>query len=123
MITACDVLMNRDFEFPLTAELRVNLNNLLWCVNRFREAYGVKMYVSSGYRPGHYNKDAHGAKGSAHLICKAVDFHDADGSIKAWIKADLKILERCGLWMEDPDKTVGWVHLDIVPRKERIFKV
>ena len=119
MISRDEILMGREKEFPLSQSQEFNLNILLHCVNLLREAYGKPMYVSSGYRPGRYNKAAGGAKGSAHLSCEAVDFKDADGKLKQFITEDL--LKKCGLYMEHPDDTPTWVHVQIRPTKNRIF--
>jgi len=120
-ISRSEILMNRDTEFPLTPELEANLTKLLEAVNKFRTAYGKPMSVSSGYRPGHYNSDAGGAKASNHMICQAVDFKDADGSIDAFAMECDKNgkLKEWGLWLEHPDKTKGWCHLDVKDRGVR----
>lgn len=111
--------MGRDKEYPLSPELEANLKHLLECVNKLRAMYGKPMIVSSGYRPGHYNKDAHGAANSAHLTCQAVDFADKDGTIKDWITLD--ILEKCGLYQEAPHATPSWIHLQTRPTHSRVF--
>ena len=121
MVSRKEILMNRDEEYPLTPEMEDNLSKLLEAVNKLRTLYGKPMYVSSGYRPGKYNEAAGGAKKSAHLVCKAVDFKDVNEELETWITDE--ILEQCGLWREDPEKTKGWVHVDIVPRKNRTFKI
>ena len=71
------------------------------------------MIVSSGYRPGHYNKDAGGAKGSAHAVCLACDFKDPTGDLDQWCMDHLDVLEQCGLYLESPNHTLGWCHLTI----------
>jgi uncharacterized protein YcbK (DUF882 family) len=119
MITRDEILMGRDKEYKLTPDLEANLQMLLIAVNKLRKLYGKPMHVSSGWRPGHYNKAAGGAKNSSHLTCEAVDFKDADGKIKDFIT--LKILEDCGLYMEAPHKTPTWCHVQIRPTKNRIF--
>lgn len=120
MISRDEVLMSRDAEFPLSQELEDNLANLLVAVNKLRDLYGKPMYVSSGYRPGHYNSDVGGAKSSCHVLCMAVDFHDNDGALKAFVTSE--ILEQCGLWQEAPESTPTWVHVDIKERANRVFK-
>lgn len=120
-ITREEILMGRDKEFPLTPELNTNLDNLLIAVNKLRDLYGQPMYVSSGYRPGHFNTDAGGAKNSAHSLCEAVDFHDNDNKLKNWLTVE--ILEQCGLYQEDPTKTPVWLHVQIRPTINRIFKI
>lgn len=113
--------MGRDTEFPLTLELEDNLNKLLEVLNKFREAYGKAMTVSSGYRPGHYNTDAGGAKNSNHRFCRACDFHDPDGAIDTFATECDKDgrLKAWGLWLESPAHTPGWCHLDIDDRGDR----
>lgn len=120
MISRAEILMGRDKEYPLTKELEANLNRLLNAVNKLRALYGKPMYVSSGYRPGKYNKAANGAKNSAHITCEAVDFKDLDNALKSWIT--VKILEDCGLYMEWPGATPTWCHLQIRPTVSRVFR-
>lgn len=112
--------MGREVEFPLTIEQEANLSELLIALNKLRKLYGKPMYVSSGYRPGRFNKAAGGAQKSQHLTCEAVDFKDADGAIKAF--CTVQILEQCGLYMEHPDATPTWCHLQTRPTKNRIFR-
>ena len=50
------------------------------------------------------------AMGSSHLYGCAVDVADPDGKLAAWVKANKAKLEQCGLWVEDPKYTKGWVH-------------
>ena len=119
MISRDEILMGRDKEFPLSAELEENLANLLVAVNKLRDLYGKPMYVSSGYRPGHYNTDAGGAKNSTHCLCMAVDFHDQDNALKNWITVD--ILEQCGLYQEDPKRTLTWLHVQTRVTHNRVF--
>lgn len=124
MITRREVLMGRDALYPLTPELEANLELLLIALNAFRRAYGKFMVVSSGYRPPEINKGVAGAaKRSNHMLCLACDFKDTDGSLGAWCLANLKVLEECGLYLEHPSATRGWVHLQVVaPRSgNRVF--
>lgn len=118
-VTRSEILMGRDAEFPLTEELESNLTKLLAAVNKLRDVYGKPMIVSSGYRPGHYNTKAGGAKTSAHLSCEAVDFRDADGQLKNFCTEE--VLAECGLYMESPDHTPTWCHLQIRTTKKRTF--
>ncbi len=104
--------MGRDKEFPLSPQLETNLFNLLIALNLVRKAYGKPMKVSSGYRPGHYNTAAKGAKASAHLSCEACDFSDPDGALDAWCMANLPLLASLNLRLESPKHTIGWCHLD-----------
>lgn len=114
--------MGRETEYALTSELEGNLAVLLERLNRFREIYGKPMVVSSGYRPGRYNELAGGAPNSAHRTCEACDFRDVDGSLKGYIAAHPEILDTSDLYMEAPERTPTWVHLDTRKRKSRIFQ-
>lgn len=111
MITLKEFLMGRDTEYPLTLELAINAASLLASVNYLRGRYGKSMKVSSGYRPGRYNRKAKGSRRSSHLTCEAIDLHDPNGDIKKWCLAHLDELVKAGLYLEDPDHTPGWVHL------------
>lgn len=111
MITSDEILMGREKAEPLTQEMSNNLLDLLPRVNLVRFEYGKPLYVSSGYRPPSINARAGGSPNSSHLKCQAVDFKDADGSFAKWCLANLAILQKAGLYMEDPRWTPGWVHL------------
>lgn len=114
--------MGRDREYPLSDKLEENLRKLLVSLNKFRNIYGKPMTVTSGYRPGKYNTAAGGAKASAHLSCEACDFHDPDGTLDSYCLVNQQVLAECGLWLESPDSTPNWTHLDIKPRNNRVFK-
>lgn len=121
MITRDEILMGRDKEFPLNGTLESNLQKLLTALNKFRTIYGKPMKVSSGYRPGKYNKAAGGATKSNHMICMACDFIDIDSSLDSFCVANQHVLEECGLYLEHPKWTNTWCHLDIFHRKRHIF--
>lgn len=122
-ITKEDILMSRDREYPLDDTLLTNLDRLVRSVNKFQLVYGKQITVSSGYRPGKYNVAAHGAPNSSHLTCEAVDFHDADGKVKEFVKLNPYILVDCDLYQEDPSRTLQWIHVQTRPTKsgKRVF--
>lgn len=66
------------------------------------------------------------AMGSSHLYGCAVDISDPDGDLADWLQTSIGYgtLGECGLWMEDPKYTKGWVHLQSYCPKSmnRIFK-
>lgn len=64
------------------------------------------------------------AMGSSHLYGAAVDVGDSDGKLKAWLKANPNKLVECGLWMESPEYTKTWCHLQsYAPASfNRVFK-
>lgn len=105
----------RQIEYPLTPELEANAADLCEHVNKLMAMVGwpeIPLRISSGYRPGHYNTDAKGAKGSAHLVCKAVDIVDSDDSLDAFLNDNREFLMDCGLRLENPGETHTWSHLD-----------
>lgn len=121
MVTRKEILMDRDVQNPLDQTMEANLKQLLTAVNAIRTAYGKPMYVSSGYRPAAINASVGGAKKSAHMVCKAVDFKDPNGELDKWCSENQDLLEKLGLWQEHPDSTNGWCHLDtnVRPIKNR----
>ncbi len=125
-IKPSEILMGREIAHPLTPELKANLDKLLIAVNRLRAFYGKPLVVSSGYRPAPFNKAAGGAKSSSHLTCEAVDFRDdpKEAPLAKWCLENLNILESCGLYLEDPAATVGWIHVSTRRPKSgnRVFK-
>lgn len=122
-ISPQEILMGREVAAPLTPEMKQNLDILLVAVNKLRALWGKPLVVSSGYRPPAQNAAAGGAKASNHMICGAVDFKD-DGSLAKFLISRLDVLEACGLWLESPDKTPGWVHVQIFAPKSgrRVFQ-
>lgn len=63
------------------------------------------------------------AMGSSHLYGCAVDISDRDGKLAGWLQNNQYKLIECGLWMENPKSTNGWIHLQIYAPKSmsRIF--
>lgn len=124
MITKEEVLMGRDVKYPLSTEMVENLTILLERLNMFRQMYGKPMKVTSGYRPAEFNTAAGGAKKSNHMMCLACDFEDKSGLLDAWCMQHLDILEICGLYLEHPDATQGWCHLQAIAPKSgnRVFR-
>lgn len=124
-ISRQEVLMGRDKQYPLTQEMEQNLQKLLKALNLFRQMYGKPMSVTSGYRPAAINATvANAAKKSNHMVCLACDFKDTDGSLDKYCMDNKYILEQCGLYLEHPDATPGWCHLQCVPPKSgnRVFR-
>lgn len=59
------------------------------------------------------------AMGSSHLYGCAVDIADPTGTLANWLQGldGQRRLIECGLWMENPASTKGWVHLQIFAPK------
>lgn len=119
MILRDEILKGKE----IPAELEPNLEKLLSRLNFLREVWGKPMVVTSGYRdPGH-NAQVGGAPRSNHMRCLAADFADPDGALDNWCLLHLDVLESAGLWLESPDHTPGWCHLQAVAPKSgnRVF--
>ena len=104
-----------------TVTLR-NLEDLCRKVNAL--GYGPAMWASSCLRSlADQIRINPKALGSSHLYGCAVDISDPDGKLAKWLLAHQDLLEKCGLWMEDPKYTKGWVHLQTYCTKSfmRIF--
>lgn len=121
-----DYYMGRDksHRAELTRELRANARETLRRSNRLLRRAGMMRKVTSGWRPASINAAVPGAaKGSKHLSCLAIDLEDRNGALDAWCLAHPEILEELGLWLEHPDATPGWCHLQIQPPRSgsRVF--
>ena len=120
----------------LTPEITENAVALLHAVNallEFAEADGVRpaldehtgTYVASGWRPPAVNdRTANSAKGtSTHLSGEGIDLQDhADRRLAVWCCRNTDLLERLGLYAENPCWTGGvspWLHLQSRPPKSR----
>lgn len=122
-----DYYMGRDRQFrgELTRELRANARDTLRRVNRLLRRAGLMRKVTSGWRPATVNATVPGAAhGSKHISCIAVDLEDRDGALDAWCMANLDVLEELGLWLEHPDATPDWCHLQTQPPRSgnRVFE-
>ena len=123
MITVDEFLRNGEKLSELTEQQRRNTIELLSVMNVFRFMYGKPMVVTSGYRSKEYNLKIGGSAKSAHVQCKAIDIKD-DGTIKQYIKENVDLCERLGLYFEHFDHTPSWVHFTIRPPKSgnRFFR-
>lgn len=102
-----------------------NLNILLQKINVIRKEWAKPMNVTSGYRSEadhlriykelNAKRKAAAEKegkpfvetkipmGSMHLKGAAMDISDPDGKLFDWCKANIKLLEDTGLWLEEAD--------------------
>lgn len=122
-----DYYMGRDREYrqELTPELRANARETIRRVNRLLKRAGLTRKISSGWRPEAVNAAVPGAaKGSKHISCLAIDLEDRDGKLDAWCMAHLEVLAEIGLWLEHPDATPDWCHLQTLPPRSgnRVFE-
>jgi hypothetical protein len=108
----------------LPEKYRVNYEALLHKCNILRKEYGKPMIVTSGFRSLEDHKRIYKLKGisnppmgSAHLRCQAIDFADSDKLLKNWVLNNVQFMIDIGFWIEDPQWTPTWLHLQIVPPK------
>lgn len=136
-ITIEDYWMGRDKQFPvrLTDEIRKNASETVSKVNLLLFhavkdglvliASNKRSLVNSGWRPPAVNAATpNAAAKSHHMSGKACDVSDPTGSLDKWCMANLEELEHIGLWMEHPNATPGWCHLQTVPPRSgnRVFQ-
>lgn len=127
MITLAQYWMGRDKQYAseLTDATRANAADLVERCNHLASALPFPLpKVTSGWRPAAVNaKIPNAAKLSNHMTGNAVDFSDPNGKFDAWCMAHLDELERVGLWLESPDSTPSWTHLQRVPPRSgrRVF--
>lgn len=125
MISFDDYMMGRAHDYPPTGDMVLNAQDLLMRVNNLLLKFGGFREVSSGYRPPSINAATPGAsKHSKHMTCEAIDLEDVHGDLDAWCMEHLKNLSECGLYLEHPDSTPSWCHLQkCAPRSgNRVFR-
>jgi hypothetical protein len=120
---------DKKYAAQLTDDLCANAVETVCCANlliaRFEQTTGKTCNgVTSGWRPAVVNEAVGGAKKSNHMIGKAVDIADPGNALDDWIMGNTEALASAGLWMEHPDATPGWCHVQTVPPRSgnRVFK-
>jgi hypothetical protein len=136
-ITLAQYWMGRDTAYALALDVatRRNAVRTVAVANALLEraaAAGVPLVlnragslVASGWRPPIVNAATPGASAtSLHIVGEAVDLFDPKGAIDAWLMADLRPLIDLGLWLEHPDYTLRWCHLQTRPpgSGNRVFR-
>ncbi len=134
MIIAADYWMGRDSAHAaeLTDAIRNNAAELLGRVNlllawayrdNVRPALDARTgtHIASGWRPPAINEaTSNAAAKSKHLTGEAIDLRDnGTRDLARWCLRNIDALEEIGLWMEDPQWTPSWVHLQMVPPGSR----
>lgn len=124
---------DKKYHSDLNDEVVDNSLELMKRVNALLQELGVEQAkVSSGWRPKKLNDELieqgkPAAKKSRHITGEAIDLVDVGQKISSAVMKDPSILNRHGLWMEDPRSTRTWVHFDLgktrdPKRKYRVFK-
>lgn len=127
VLTLSDYFMGRDVSHAheLDETLRSNACRTVARVNELLRLIGnPRTRVNSGWRPHSINAAIPNASPrSRHLTCEAIDLRDEDGAFDAWCMRNLDRLESVGLWLEHPDATPGWCHVQTVPPRSgrRVF--
>lgn len=127
MITLVDYLKGRDKEYPadFTPEIVKHATVVLERANTLLGAAQLQRGCNSGWRPYTLQMKVNPkAPNSKHITGDAIDIEDADGKLKEWLMFNQDILEKLDLYMEHPDSTPTWVHVQIVPprSKNRVFR-
>lgn len=129
-ITRAMYMMGRDVRYPgsVTPEIEENVLELLDPVNQVvaaAAADGVVFYidphtgsiVASGLRPLQVNdRTQNAAEHSTHIVGLGVDIYDPHRAFAAWCLTHAHpggFLEQLGLFMERPQWTPDWVHLQL----------
>lgn len=93
-----------------------NLEDLCRKINKL--GYNPPMYASSCLRSIKDQQRINPkAMGSSHLYGAAVDIADPKGELSIWVKNNKQKIIDCGLWVENPDYTKGWIHFQIYAPK------
>jgi hypothetical protein len=106
--------------YPLNAEQEQNLKELQKRLIAFRKLWAKPMIITSGFRTIEdqmriYRNKKRVPMFSCHLRGAAADVADRDGMLGIYCVNNIPVLEECGLWIEDPLRTPGWVHFQIFP--------
>lgn len=116
MITTEAYFMGRDVDYPPSDILKFNAEETVRRANILLTMAEMERGVRSGYRPPEINAQVpNAAPHSKHMTCQAVDIADNDGKLKSWCLDNLSSLDEIGLWMESPEATPTWCHVQWVP--------
>lgn len=131
VITSSNTYPARAKDPELTKEVLDNIQKLVTAVNALfaHLNWTQPVKISSGFRPSQVNANVKGAaKKSLHTQGLALDIQQPKNNNELAKKirefqAKDNILTKLGLWMENPQYTIGqntsWVHLDLGQRADR----
>jgi len=117
MITVAQYLSQhlQGHEMELTEDIKTNAAIICEKANQLMSAFGEDRGLRSGWRPATINKSAGGATRSKHMLGQAVDIEDKDGRLDEFCKQNIGLLEQLELWLEAPEYTESWAHIQCVP--------
>lgn len=137
MITLAQYYKGHDLKYQalLGTDLRANAGRTVEAANKLltlAKGAGVRLVpnaewgmVRSGWRPPAVNAaTANASKTSLHMQCLAVDLEDVDRSLARWCFANQNVLKDLALWLEHPDATPSWCHVQLKPpgSGNRVFR-
>lgn len=121
-LTSSGKYPDRQTSKDCTDEVKANAAILLDKVNKFLSDIGQNgpFTISSGFRTAVSNAATpNAAKSSGHMKGLAIDIHDNDHELSDEIKDNADLLRTYGLFLENPNATASWAHLDMVHRPDR----
>lgn len=110
-----------------TEKQKKNLEKLIKALNILGVVYPAPVAVIRGLRTEKQNEAVGGIPNSPHLTGEAVDLQDKDHKLSQFILNNIDLLERVGLYMENPyycvSKTTGnnWIHLQTRRASKTVF--
>ncbi len=110
----------------LTDDVKKQAEAFLAVLNAFLQELtpDVAYKVSSGFRPSSVNsKIPNAAKRSLHMTGLAIDLEDPENELDQLITSKPELLDKYGLWLEHPDSTPKWTHLDKGTRSQRKIRI
>lgn len=126
ILTSSGKYPDRQYHASCTQEVKDNAQIL---ANRLNMLFGALQLtgitINSGFRTPEANAAiANAAKKSNHMMGLAADLADPDGKLDELFLQNLPQLETYELYLESPDSTPTWAHLQsIAPRSgNRVFK-
>lgn len=93
------------------AEVLANLKILMGKLNELGKYYTKPVIVKRGYRGAELNEKVGGVSNSPHMTGHAVDLVDKDGEIDRFMMNSSDKLKKLGLYVENPQETIGWCHV------------
>lgn len=122
MITMQEYFNGRDIKYKedYTDDILYNASGLLDKVNYLLDRFGEDRRCNSGWRPKTVQMRINPkAPNSKHITADAIDIEDKDGKFKSWCMSNQDFLKATNLYMEHPDSTPTWVHLQQIPPKSK----
>jgi len=103
-------------------DIVVNLADFARRLELIRITIARPMIITSGYRCPELNMIARGRSKSAHMEGRAAHIaDDRERTLARFCLANANLLRTAGLWLENPEATPGWIHLQSRPAAARVF--